>query len=74
MDGPPSNIPVRHLVDDNACMDEHDEEETYEELENREHQVEGALAAEQNRLDQANVFDGHVGFFFHIRNGCLPVY
>jgi len=45
MDGPPSNIPVRHLVDDNACMDEHDEEETYEELENREHQVEGALAA-----------------------------
>ncbi|KAG1873139.1 hypothetical protein F4604DRAFT_1766839 [Suillus subluteus] len=66
MDDPPSNIPMRHLVDGNAHIDEHDEENVCrdEGLEDEEHQVEGALAAEENRLNHTNVFNGHVGCFF----------
>ncbi|KAG1892671.1 hypothetical protein F4604DRAFT_1968295 [Suillus subluteus] len=65
MDGPPLNIPMCHLVDGNAHIDEHDEENVCrdEGLEDEEHQVEGALTAEENRLNHANVFNGHDGDF-----------
>ncbi|KAG2739847.1 hypothetical protein P692DRAFT_20347792 [Suillus brevipes Sb2] len=70
MDGLPSNIPAHQLVDDNSCTNELDsdlEEETIsrdEEFQSQELRVEGELLG--------NVFDGHVGYIFHIGNCCLP--
>lgn len=47
-----------HLVDDNCCM---------------ELQTEGALAAEENRLNPGDIFDGYIGCILCIRISYLPV-